>query len=683
MNQDISTLLKNTLRWAILCCAMLASTMLTAQQPQPQAASSTTQTIPQAFNPADTLPLFYFQLPDVTRSHPADDTMPNAAFRMYDPARAPLIDWGTLGNVGSSARPLLFEPMSRVGFATGIRPFELYRQRIEDLRFYKHARTYSEAAFERGSTQRESNSNVLLSRTFEGGTTAAIDYRTINNLGQYRQQRTKHSTVTTGVWVPVSKRYEFFVLYAGNTFRQRDNGGVRYGADDGPGGPFFRGPISLPINLDDEDATSVQNFRTVAFLQTLKFQTASKRTFAGQHAIRYQRESWKFSDPQMANADQTADSIFYGVFRTDPRGVRNAFLVRHLENEVSISTFKIKNAGSPTDGFSVGLRNGLFWVQQDQQASSLVVNTFATGRFALTPSERFQFVVRGDLGVDATSAGEYRVEGDLRLGLGPLGFLEGRVLNQRRPTDLIHNEVWVTQQRIWDTTFLKPVETTLSATWRLPRIGFSATGQTHLVNNYLYFNQLGRPAQTSAVSVSQLILQENFRFWRIHSYNTVALQATTNRDVVRLPTWFLKNSLYVEGRIFKRQMLANAGVDFRMTSGFTPDSYQPVIGQFQLQDTLSQQPYVWLDAFVSIKLQSFRFFFRLENVATFWAPDQLMYQTAWHPQHYGGAPGGLRFGLNWRFLDSNRDTGGGNNGPGGPNGPPPGVGGGSGGRPRF
>jgi Putative porin len=669
---------KNTLRGLLIAVAALLATCAAAQVPG-EAASSTSQPIVPAFNPADTLPLFYVQLADITRRQPADDTLPDAVFRTYDPARLSVIDWGTLGNVGASARPMLFEPRARAGFATGIVPFELYRQRPEDLRFYKHTKTFSEVTFERGATQRESNSATALSRTFAGGTVAAIDYRTINNLGQYRNQRTKHSTVNAGIWVPVSKRYEFFLLYSGNTFRQRDNGGIRY--DEEPGGPFFNGPISLAVNLDDEDAKSVQNFRTGRFIQTLKFQTASGRTFAAQHTAAYSRESWKYSDPQSATANQTADSLFYGPFLTDRRGIRHYLEVRQVTNEVTISTTKSKKEGRPTDGFSAGLRHSIFWVRPDQRADSVVNNVFATGRFALTPNDRFGLVATGDLGLVGTSAGEYRLDGRILLGLGKAGVLEGRVLTQRRPADLIHTDLWVTQQRVWSQNFQKPVENTLSATYRLPLVGFTATGQTHVVANYLYFDQQGLPRQSNAVNVSQLILREDFRLWRIHSHNTVALQATTNPDVVRLPTWFAKSSLYVQGKIFKKQMLANAGVDVRTHSAFRPDSYQPVIGQFQLQDTLTQQPYLWLDAFLSVKLQSFRFYLRVENLASMWRPDQVWYQTAWHPQLYGGVPGGLRLGLTWRFFDSNQpdpnDVGG-----GGSNGPPTGVGSG-GGRPRF
>jgi hypothetical protein len=672
-----------TIRRVTTCCLSLLLTCgglssVAAQDLPSEAASSTAQFVAPVLSREDTLPLFFFRLAAPERYEAADDTLPSPQFRMYDPARQRLIDWATLGNLGSSARPLWFEPTSRVGFATGIRPFDLYRQRPEDLRFFRHARTFSEVTFTRGLTQRQSNSRAVLSRTFSGGLNFAVDYQTINNLSQFRWAQTKHGTLSVGVWHPVSRRYEYFLTYTANTFRQRDNGGVY--ASTAILDEFFDGPISLDITLEGEEARSIQRDQTLLWKQFLKFTTEQKRTFQATHTLRMGRESWKYSDPKQASSDGTLpirDSIFYQYLFNDRRGLRHVLNVRSLDNTLTISTFKIKNSGSPTDGFSAGLRHVLYDVGYEGRGDSLVQNTFALGHFSLTPSARFEFGVRGDLGL-LRNTGEYRVEGNLRLGLGRAGVLEGRLLSQRRPADLLHTQLWVSQRSVWDFGVQKPVENSLSATYALPLIGFSATGQTHVVNNFLYYDQTYRPRQLgAALSVSQLLFRENFHLGPFHMANTVAFQTSNQRDVLRLPTWFLKNSAYLQGRIVKGRMLANAGVDFRMNSEFRPDGYMPLTGQFHLQDSLTQRPYLWLDAFVSLKIESFRFFLRVENLATNWQSRELLYLTAQHPQVYGRGAGGLRIGLTWRFLDSNQDTGeDASNG----NQPPPGVGGG---RPPF
>jgi hypothetical protein len=191
----------------------------------------------------------------------------------------------------------------------------------------------------------------------------------------------------------------------------------------------------------------------------------------------------------------------------------------------------------------------------------------------------------------------------------------------------------------------------LYASYALPLIGLEMTARTHLLNNYLYFDQKGVAAQTGApLQVVQFIIRENIRLGSFQFDNTVALQQSNRAELLRLPRWFTKNSVYFSGKLFKKTMLAHIGADFRLNADFRPDGYQPVTWQFHLQDSLTQRPFPWLDLFISFKIQSFRGFIRYENFLSIWNKTEVFYQTARYPQPFGG----LRFGLAWRFMDSNK-----------------------------
>jgi Putative porin len=97
-------------------------------------------------------------------------------------------------------------------------------------------------------------------------------------------------------------------------------------------------------------------------------------------------------------------------------------------------------------------------------------------------------------------------------------------------------------------------------------------------------------------------------------------------------------------------MQVEIGADFKMNAAFTPNTYNPMVWQFQLQDTIKQAEYPWIDAFLSFKVQSFRFFFRFENMNTLWDKSSVFYQVAPYPQPFAA----LRFGIGWRFVDSNQ-----------------------------
>jgi len=631
------------LSFAVLLVFVLVSGFTaSAQQP----ASPTTKPIKQ---PDEPLIITFALSPE--RNTPASDTLPDLDFRMYDPTRRQVIDWGALGNLGSATRPLLFENQARKGFDVGVHSFDLYLLRPEQLGFYRNQNTFSDASFSQGRNQFETNLNARFARTFEGGTCFSLEYRTINNLGQYRYQRDKHNALNLGLWIPVGKRYETFIIYTKNVIRQQENGGIVTDTVFGKG--QFAGPIAAEVRLpravaltrlDDQWLHLTQHFRLIGK------GTTGKRTLRATHTIAWNQQKYKFADQGTGVDGLGADADFFEpFFLTDMRGIRHFVRVDRIDNTVTLNTFKLKNQNKPSDLLAFGLTHSYFKVNQEPRKFQ-VSNLFLTGNLALTPSEKFAFTAQGALGV-LENIGEYQLQGELILGLGKAGQFRAGLLSQRRPPALLFDQLFVSKRQVWDNDFAKPLENTLSATYALPLIGLEVMARAHVLNNYLYFDQNGLAAQTTApLQVTQLIVRENIKWGKIHFDNTVALQQANRSDVFRLPGWFSKNSLYFSGKVFKKRMLLNIGADFRVNSDFRPDGYHPLTWQFHLQDELTQQPYPWIDFFAAFKVQAFRGFVRYENCATLWDKRTVFYQTARYPQPFGA----LRFGIAWRFMDSNQ-----------------------------
>ncbi len=654
----------------MIVCGLLSANnhFLWAQE----AASSTTRPLPPP-GPQDTAvgPVYYYLLSDPTQRITVADTLPDLAFRMYDPARKQgIFDYGHLGNLGTAARPLAFAPESRTGFGTGMHAFDLYQLRPTDLRFYRHTRTYSHAGFSRGRTQRDAASFLHLSRTFEKGLCFSINYQTFNNLGEYRFQRVKHNSLAVGIWWPIAKNYEVFVVYAGNLNQQEDNGGITDLAFFG--GDFYSQPISVPTRFESEAKTKHRRNN----LQLNQIATVGKvrNQLKLEHQLNYRAESWKFSDKNAPKDTATREEVFYATYLRDPRGVRHYFDLWRLDNHISLGTLRKNKKGNEAARISAGLQHSLIGLYREPLADSSINNLFATGRVAFRPTEKISLAVQGDLGLIETNLGEYRLEAGMGLPLGKLGQIDAQFLGQRRPPNLVHTRLISTGTPVWSNEFAKVIENSLYAQYTLSRWGFSAFFNNHLVTNYLYFNQLGLPIQTNElIQVSQLGATQRFHIWRLRTEHSFALQQVNRESVVRLPNWYAKSSVAVEGRMFKKALLINGGIDFRLNGAFSPDAYQPFIGQFHLQDTYTQKTYPWMDAFVGVKIQTFRLYFRFENLAPLWLPANTnLYLTANHPQNRQT----FRLGISWRFLDKNQAGPEEQQGGSAPAGPPSGIGGG-------
>jgi hypothetical protein len=608
----------------------------------------------------DSTAVFYIFAGAPERNYLKSDTLPDARFRFYDPARQTTVDWGTLGNLGSSARPLWFSPTERQGFDFGVHPFDLYRLNPDSLRFYRQTRTFSEVFFSQGRTQNDNMMRAVFSRTFGDSITFSLDYRTFNNLGQYRYQAAKHSGVSAGIRWPVNERYQVFIVFNSNSNRQQENGGIATDTIFGDG--QFGGAIAAPIRMPDQRAQTRIADRTLLGVQHIDFgKTAAGRIFRARHTLRSSNQEFKFF-----NTNLQADSLFFDTFFVDRRGLRHYTRLYRLDNVLDLLTFR-PNASATADLLSVGVEHTYFRLRQEPRDSAFS-NLFLTGRFIAAPTGRMSFQAWGALGLLA-NFGEYRADALLSLNAGRFGRIELAAASRRYPPAQLYRELYVSDRLIWRQDVKKPVETSLSARYELPAWGLSLQAQTHLVNNYLYFDQRGLSAQTlSPLQVLQFAGTLQRAFGQFRFDNTFALQRANRTDVFRLPAWFVKSSAYFSGAVFSRKMDLEAGLDFRINAEFRPDSYQPLSWQFHLQDSLTQKVYPWADAFIAFRVQTFRFFFRYENLNALLDRSRVFYQTAYYAQPFGA----FRLGIGWRFLDGNEQ--GGPSGGGGSSRPPAGVG---------
>ncbi|MEY3369195.1 MAG: hypothetical protein RI973_2350, partial [Bacteroidota bacterium] len=379
----------------------------------------------------------------------------------------------------------------------------------------------------------------------------------------------------------------------------------------------------------------------------------SKRNFTLYHQIAWRTESYKF-------ADKTPDSLFYGDFYTDSRGLRHYLERRKLENTFKLQTFKLRPSRAATNGngedsppesrdlLEAGLVHSVNFLQMEPVDTKAIHNVFLTGRFNFSPGDRLKVNSYAHLGLGA-NAGDFRLSGNLTLDLKKIGRLQLEAVNQLYSPTLLQNRFFVTEREIWSNDFAKTLETSLSASYSLPSIHFSSTGKYHLLNNFIYFDTTGLPQQSGAFSLLQLLVQKDFHLGSFHLENLVGVQQVGS-DVLPLPSLYSKHSLFFEGMLFKKVMLTKIGLDARLAGAHRPPGYQPLTGQFILQSRQDLPFTPLVDVFLSFRVKTFRFFAKIENLLA-QPTNAWFFQTADYPLPFGLESGGLRLGVNWRLVD--------------------------------
>ncbi|MBL7816301.1 MAG: hypothetical protein JNL70_14875 [Saprospiraceae bacterium] len=603
-------------------------------------------------------------------SYPENDSLLNNYFQQYDPTRQRQLDYFNLGMTSTAAYPSVYQPNLKRGLDIGLHAFDVYGIKNADIRFYQQTKSFTDVAYS-SATQTNGTFNLRFARNFANDIHLSIDYRRLFNSNlttlpkvgsqllngsgfSYDVPRGRAVAFGIGLWVH-RPRYDGYATFTSNIVNQKDQGGIltdSFFIQSTDAGQLTT-VVPTPVLTDAVTRHEKYEYSYLHFLKLRKDSTGTKRNFLASHQITFRNGKYRSSDPFTKTEVNEVDSIFYGKLYNDNRGVRFYLRERMLENSFNLSTSRLRiidttqriKLSTQRDWFEVGISHQFHNINQELGGRNLN-NLILRGRWNFTPSDNLKVETYAHFNLLGYNAGDYRLNGELFYNLKNIGSLRAKAVSQLYEPSLLQDEIVITQRLFWQNNFKKTLETNLSGTLAVPKIGFEGTFAYSLLNNYIYFDKNFLPQQTSTpLSIVQLILTENLQFGKFHTDNTIALQRPTEK-FLRLPDFYSKHSLYVEGKIFKKAMLVRTGFDVRYATAWFAPAYIPLTGQFYVQETSQVAPYPCLDAFLSFKVQSFRFFVKMENLLGAYTGNRY-YQI----YNYPVPEATFRFGVRWRLLN--------------------------------
>ena len=117
------------------------------------------------------------------------------------------------------------------------------------------------------------------------------------------------------------------------------------------------------------------------------------------------------------------------------------------------------------------------------------------------------------------------------------------------------------------------------------------------------------------------------------------------QDFYNVPEFVTRNSLYYEDYWFQDALYLNTGLTLKYFSEFTADAYDPVLGDFVVQNDVSIGDFYTLDFFFNAKVKQARIFFVMENFPTIFQGN-----TNFSAPNYPYRDFRIRFGLVWNFF---------------------------------
>lgn len=613
----------------------------------------------------------HFRYLDSTRSYPLDSSI-NDLTRRY-PIPATNIH---LGNMGTASRSLLFSPSLQAGWDNGFHAFDIYKMKLEKVRFFNTTRPYSELNYMLAS-RAEQMIELVHTQNINPNWNFLLQYRLINAPGFFKNQKTNHNSYLFTSWFQtVNRRYNAYIVLLANRVQAGENGGIQDTTNFIDNTTTYKDRFNIPTKVGGDPVYGTNFFSTdvgtgnryteftVLFRQQYDFgQKDSLVTDSTIIPLFYPRlrfeHTIQYSSSKYNYRDFVGDSAYYSNnYDITFPGPRDTIIVqdkwKEMINDFSIYTYP--DAKNLHQFFKVGAAIQNLSLKNSKDNNNFY-NVFGHAEYRnRTRNQKWDILASGKLYFTGLNAGDYQAAARLQRSVGKkTGYIQLGFENVNRTPSFVFDDRSQFYLSSVPSDFKKENTTHLSATLFQPSLQLQLSGHYYLMTNYTYFTDFYKPQQEGTLfNVVQVALQKTLKLgggWRWHA--DVYFQQVVGSGPVNLPTVYTRNRLGYEGKLGFKNLDIAFGAEVRYHTPYYADNYSPVTGQFFYQDSVKiNNPMPELSGYMNFRIKSFKFYLRAENLNSARVSGKFGFtnNNSEVPGYY--YPGlVIRFGVFWSFVN--------------------------------
>lgn len=577
-----------------------------------------------------------FRYLDSTRSYKLDSTISDFTRRFPIPATHI-----HLGNNGNATRSLLFSPVFSAGFDPGFHAFDVYKWKMEQVRFFNTTKPYSEINYMLGSRV-EQMIELLHTQNIRPNWNFSFNYRLINGPGFFKSQKTNHNNyIFNSKYQSKNLRYNNYFVLLGNKLQSSENGGI---VDTGQvrilDNPIYKDRFNIPTYIGGDESFSSNFFST-------RINTGNKYN---EFSLLI-RQQYDLGRKDSVVTDSTVVPLFYPrlrfehTFQTEKKVYD---FVDNIGDSVYYKTYYDTSLRRPTDTLIINekwkILTNDFSIYQFPDANNLqqfikvgimlqnITGTLSSGKETFfntaghaeyrnkTRNQQWDIEANGKLFFTGFNAGDFEAHISLQKSLGKrTGYLQLAFENTSRTPSYIFDNRSSFYLMKTTTNFKKENNTHLQASYFLPSFKFRLTGHYYLATNYTYLTNYYQLKQESSLfNVLQIAVQKTIRIgkrWNWHA--DVYFQQVIGDAPVNLPVIYARNRIAYEGNLGFKNLDIAMGAEIRYRTDYKADGYSPVLGRFFYQDSVTiKNPLPDIAAYVHFRIRPFKAFVRAENLNT-------------------------------------------------------------------
>ena len=559
----------------------------------------------------------------------------------YDPLVKVQNLYQSLGINGQAHRSMVFDIDHSLGFTMITTPYPLYFKKMQDLKLYDMATSYTDINFTWGWRRELVFSATHAQRIRQVDFVVNID--ACSNPGYFIHQNVNRLNVNALVkYETPNKIYGLLAAYNLNHGKFAENGGLESCSDF-----TDRDPRDSALTYDltsfavmFSNAQTLINTHTAQLTNYVNIKNKKGNYFGTiSHTLDIDNLKSVFTDHDLNN-------LFYlNRYYINPDTTNDSIQYFLIANTLQWSNY------SPTDtlgdkAYFFRISGGLRHEFVNAQSPYYIGNSLAL--FARTYIRMFKvWDIYGNIsysffgynGYDAMAKAGFRfnINKKQRHQLG----LEATFM--RYAPDYIFSHYYG-NNNAWLKTLKKQNVFKASAYWTILdyslRFNFINAGKYVFLNSSFEPMQLEKPFQ-----VLELLLYAPIRTKHFSLDAELALQHSTNKAIT-VPLFAGKLSAVYRTGIFNKKLHFQVGVDLFYNTKYYADGYNPILHQFYTQEYISTGHYLYLNAHVAFRVKRITFFVRggnlLAGILSF---------------HYITTPGypmqgqSVQAGINWKFYD--------------------------------
>jgi hypothetical protein len=474
----------------------------------------------------------------------------------------------------------------------------------------------------------------------------SIAYKGLRSLGKYVNYLSSSGNFRfTTSYFTKDKRYFLNAHFTGQDISNQENGGIVDVTQFESGNPNYTKRDGIDVYFSD--ATSLLKGNRFFIDHSFKLRKDNPNSLIFRHQFNQEYKFFEFTQPTV--------SARYGDSFSNH--INNKTRYNHLYNKLGVA-YKTKSYGDLT--FFVEDNNYNYFydsVVYDASGNVTVPNALSDRINTLGGNYSFSFdkitvklqvsqaISNHDLSmIDANAT--YQVNDKLHF-----------ALNYQKQTSLPNLNYTLYQsdytQYNWYHDFKSEKTNQLTFITTSKWINFSV--QYKVLKDYLYFDNttndlaslLVTPVQyDKTINYLSVKASKEIKFWKLALDNTVLYQnVDQSNPIVNVPQLTTRNTLYFTDYVFKKAMLLQMGVTANYFTKYYANDYNPLLGEFYVQNETKIGAFPLLDFFVNARIRQTRLFLKAEH-----------FNSSMTGYNYYSAPNYpyrdfmIRFGLEWNFF---------------------------------